>query len=148
EEQNAAVLEQLKAKNAESLERLSAALELHKGKLASAHADKLTLYRSIVDLLVEIVMVREFVKAGQPQDPAAWARFEIARLKAHGHLAIFAPQAVLDAYADLVDFFLDVADGKAAYDFRHVRDLGFAMFNRVREDLGIDPSPVTYRGRR
>ena len=153
EQQNADTLEQLKAKNAENLEHLSAALDLYKGKLAGAHADKLVIYRSVVDLLVEIIMVRQLVKAGVHQidpmrDVATFTRFETARLKIHGQLAIFAPQSVLDAYSELSDYFLDVADGKLEYDFRRVRELGFVLLNLVRIDLGIDPSPVAYRGRR
>jgi len=153
EKQNADTLEQLRAKNAENLEHLSAALDLHKGKLAGAHADKLAIYRSVIDLLVEIIMVRQLVKAGVYQldpmrDLETFKRFETARLKIHGQLAIFAPQSVLDAYSELSDYFLDIADGKLQYDFPRARELGFLLLNQVRIDLGIDPSPVAYRGRR
>jgi len=153
EKQNADTLEQLRAKNAENLEHLSAALDLHKGKLAGAHADKLAIYRSVIDLLVDIIMVREILKAGfQPVEPSRdlemWRRFETARLKAHGHLAIFAPQSVLDAYSELSDYFLQVAEGTLQYEFGRARELGFVFLNCVRIDLGIDPSPVEYRGRR
>ena len=111
------------------------------------------IYRSVVDLLVEIIMVRQLVKAGVYQldpmrDLETFKRFETARLKIHGQLAIFAPQSVLDAYSELSDYFLDIADGKLQYDFPRARELGFLLLNQVRIDLGIDPSPVAYRGRR
>lgn len=153
EKQNADALEDLKARNAQNLQRLSAILELEKGKLAGAHTEKLTIYRSVIELTVEIIMVRQLVQAGVHQvdplrDPDTWTRFERARLVAHGQLAIFAPQSVLDAYSELSDYFLDVADGAAQFDFRRVRELAFVMLNRIRQDLNIDPSPVAYRGRR
>ncbi len=39
-------------------------------------------------------------------------------------------------------------DGKATYEWPQIRSLAIALINEIRIDLGINPSPIEYRGRR
>jgi hypothetical protein len=146
-------LEELRAdllrKNADELERLKAEIDLQKDKLAGAHQDKLTIYRAVIDLVIDAVLEAELARAGVGQTSIEkWMRFEALRLRAYGQLAMLAPQPVMDAYAALTDYFLDVKEAKHEYSFGRVRELGLALLNEVRRDLTIDPTPIAYRGTR
>ena len=75
-------------------------------------------------------------------------QFERDRLRAYAYLAMFAPQSVMDAYDSVVDYLLEVLDATRPFKFEELRAVGIGMLNAIRNDLGIDPQPIAYRGKR
>jgi hypothetical protein len=135
----------LDARNSESIEQMKAALDLHKGKLAGAHDDKLTAYRAIIDLIVETVTD---LHLGERLDRDKLKQLERARLRAYGYLALLAPQHAMTAFDRVVDYLLGVLEGSQGYDFRQLRELAIAMINEIRKDLNVDATPIAYLGDR
>jgi hypothetical protein len=142
----------LAAQNSRALEELRATLSLDLTKRLGAHQDKVLLYRSAADLVVEIVVPLAAAQQGMklPADKASEVvlNFERKRLQAYAYLAMFAPQTVMDKYDAVVDYLLDVLSNEKPYDFGTVRKLGIGMLNEIRVDLGIDPTQIEYRGER
>lgn len=134
------------------LEELKASLTFQLAKQVGAHQDKIQLYRSAADLVVEMVVMLGAATQGATIPPAAATElvltFERKRLQAYAFLGMFAPQAVMDSYDAVIDYLLDVLGGDATYDFKRVRTLGISMLNEIRVDLGIDRAPIAYRGSR
>ena len=147
-------LERLRAelaqRNARELEAVRAEWDLLKGKLAGAHTEKIALYRMVTDLLAPMVADLVFAQQGlrlTPEEAAARVTaFEKSRLRAYGYLAMFAPQAVMDAHDAVMDCMLGALDGSVPFDFFKLRTLAIAMLNAIRVDLGIDARPIQYSG--
>ena len=59
---------------------------------------------------------------------------------------MLAPQDVIDSYDKLIDYLIDVTSGVRPHEWSDVRVLIIDMINRVRADIGINKSPIEYRG--
>jgi hypothetical protein len=143
---------ELLARHTAQLEHFKAELEIAKTKLLAAHHDKVALYRHALELLAPMgVKIGVLVKTGQTA-PAEVAQhilaFDTDRIRVYAYLAMFAPQSVMNAYDSIVDYLLDVADGRAPYEFQRVRETGLALLNEIRRDLGLDSSTIRYLGAR
>lgn len=144
---------QLAAQNASSLEGMRTSLDLAKSKLLGAHTDKVAMYRMAVDLVAEMITdISAAALQGRSLDAEAAAerlyRFERDRIRAYGYLAMFAPQHVMDAFDRVVELLLSTLEDRAQFNFHHMRALGIALINAIRVDLGIDSTPIAYRGDR
>ena len=64
----------------------------------------------------------------------------------YGYLAMLAPQNVMDAYDKLMDHLLQIFHGTKQYLWTEVRALAISALNEIRKDVGIDKSPIEYRG--
>jgi hypothetical protein len=144
----ARMLEADRHRYATELERLKAEtqaeLAIYREKYLGMHRDKIELYRAaaipIIELVTEVLhgqLTSEFVAA-----------YDRRRLEVRAHLALFAPQDVLDAYDALIDYTFDVLDQHQRPDWGTFRILGFALINRMRADIGMSIGDVTYQGRR
>jgi hypothetical protein len=150
-------LEKLRAElasaNARELEDLRSSLAMSESKLLGAHHEKVLLYRLVGDVVTEMIADVSSALAGAkvftPADASERLhRFERERLRAYAYLAMFAPQSVMDAYDRVIDHMFAVLEGTTPPDFAPIRSLGIAMLNEIRKDLGIDASPIAYRGTR
>lgn len=153
------------ATHAQSLERLRSKLETertahfehYKRQLdvtVATHLretqDKLAIYRAATDIVATLLsdFDRVAIDGSAPPDARErFDRFNRERLKAYGYMAMLAPQPVMDAFDALIDFCLMVAHGDASYDWAEIRRLALALLNEIRKDVGIDKSPIEYKGR-
>jgi hypothetical protein len=125
---------ELDAQNSAAIERMKTALDLQKGKPAGAHADKLAMYRTVTDLVAELVVEFESTKVGASNfNVQTWKRFERDRLRAYGYLGMLAPQSAMDPFDRVVDYLLAVTEGTKTFDFRRLRELAIAMIKRNSE---------------
>lgn len=129
--------------------RLTTALELQKAKLGGAHSDKLAIYRSVVDIVASTLA--DFAREGdvaltpaQKQERAIV--FYRDRLRAYGYLAMLAPQDVMDAYDNTVDYIGMCIAEEREFEWAELRRRALAMINAIRHDLGIDVTAIAYRG--
>lgn len=124
-------------------------LSIFKDKHMRGFHDKLATYRLVIDLVAEIL--GDFDQALLMNQPIPVERRSVLnrqRLKVYGNLALLAPQAVMDTQDDLMDHLLLIANGNMPYEWVKVRELAIALLNEVRKDVGIDISPIEYRGQR
>jgi len=132
------------AKNQSDLDEL-------KSKKLRHHEDRLTCYGAAVDLIAQLVADIDELAIGRTTGANfmdLYLRFNRERHQAYGHMALVAPQSVMDAYDELVEYVLHAADGSLNYQHSEIRALAILWINTVRCDLGINPDPVAYRGSR
>jgi hypothetical protein len=112
--------------------------------------EKIAIYRSVVDLVADIL--GDFDRSsldGQLSSDARdrYDRFNRGRMRAYGYMAMLAPQAVMDAFDAVVDHLMLISHGSEPYEWQRVRALAIAMINEIRKDIGLDKSPIEYRGK-
>jgi hypothetical protein len=112
--------------------------------------EKVAIYRSVVDLVAE--MLGDFDRAhldekAFPDAQERYDRFNKGRMKAYGYMAMFAPQPVMDAFDSIVDHLMLILSGNEPYEWKKVRVLAIRMINAIRQDVGLDKSPIEYRGK-
>jgi len=52
----------------------------------------------------------------------------------------------MNAFDKLIDHLLLVTTGKEPYHFPKIRELAIGVINEARKDIGIDTSPIQYKG--
>lgn len=120
-----------------------------KEKTLKAHADKLACYGFAIDGASKLLSDISALNAGLPSArpfAQAFAEFDAARIRAYGHMAMVAPQAVMDAFDAMVEHFIHLESGQQKPDWVAARNLALAWINAARQDIGIDPTPISYRG--
>jgi len=111
--------------------------------------DKLFTYRAVIEVVSRLLATFDSHQFGRLEVQEAGARFDEfneQRLRVYGYLAMIAPQAVMDAQDNLMDYLLMIANGNAPYEWVKVREKAIIMLNVIREDVGIDKSPISYNG--
>lgn len=81
-----------------------------------------------------------------PYTSEKFDRFNRSRMRAYGYMAMLAPQAVMDAFDALIDRCILIAHGSAKYEWSEVQALAINLLNEVRKDVGLDKSPIVYKG--
>ena len=141
-----------KAKHESVLAELRTNLDIYKSAYLKQHDDKLNSYRQAIDVVTDFLADLNLAQVGHRPEGNALDRFNRGRLKAHGYLAMLAPQEVMDAYDSLIDYIFTIIETsdrtKAREQWKEVRRLAYALLNSVREDIGIDKSKIEYRGKR
>lgn len=152
---HASALEELRsqlthASNAE-LNRIKNELDIYREKHLKGHHDKIQTYRLVVDIVSELLGDLDS-HDGKGEFSLHQAKrldeFNRSRLKAYGYLAMMAPQSVMDAFNQLIDYLFSVVHAEAPYDWAIVRSHANKMLNEVRKDAEIDESPIAYHGTR
>jgi hypothetical protein len=142
----------LERDNQENISKLRTELEIYRDTFLKAHSDKLGTYGFVCGVVSEFLADMNMVHLGQKPEGNVLDRFNRGRLKAHGYLAMLAPQAVMDTYDALIDhifFILEKSPPNKPYeDWKEIRRLTYALINAIRKDIGIDKSEVEYRGKR
>jgi len=144
-------IEGLRSEAGQELARLTTQLDTLKHTELRIHSDKLVSYRAAIDVVADIVRILEKHHFGQlaPLEVGpALERFYKARLQLYGYLGILAPQSVMDAQDVLMEFLFDVIEGKRTGDWAEMRVRALELINEIRKDVGIDKTPIEYRGAR
>ncbi len=143
------ILENEKHQLASELEKTKRDLDVVKETTLRFQNDKLYTYRAVIDVIARLLAALDSHESGRLAPQEANARFDEfneQRLKIYGYLAMIAPQAVMNAQDNLIDYLLLISHNNAEYDWEKVREKSLALLNAVRVDIGIDKSPVTYNG--
>lgn len=141
--------DQLRRTSETELEQLRRSLDVGVQTHLREVAEKVTIYRAVVDLIAEVLGDFDLatrVGAASGTTAQRLDQFNRQRMKAYGWMAMLAPQPVMDAFDALADHLLQVANGAAEYHWPHVRTLAIALLNEVRKDIGLDKSPIQYKG--
>jgi hypothetical protein len=131
------------------LEKTKRELDIIKETTLRFQNDKILTYRAIVDVVARILSSFDSHQMGRLQAHEAGSRFDEfneQRIRVYGYLAMLAPQSVMDAQDQLMDYLLKIATGEDEYEWEKVRGLALNLLNEVRKDVGIDKSPIEYRG--
>lgn len=136
--------------NQEALTTIRRDAEIYREQFLKTHNDKIGTYGFALNTMSEFLADIDLIRHGLKQPtPDCFDSFNRARLKAHCHMAMLAPQNVLDAYNQCVGFILTVFSRKPLTftndDWAEIRRRAFDFINTVREDVGIDKSKVEYR---
>jgi hypothetical protein len=111
--------------------------------------DKLAIYRAVIDTVARLLASLDSHESGRLVAVEAGARFDEfneQRMRVYGYLAMLAPQPVMDAQDDLIDHLLQIAHGGVTYEWATVREKALCLLNAIRDDVGIDKSPISYNG--
>jgi hypothetical protein len=122
-------------------------LDLAKEAHSSVRADKVQIYRGTIDLIAALLAKFDAQSMNRlPPDQAVqhFDHFNEQRMRLYGYMAMFAPQAVLDAQDDMMGLLLKIAHGHQAYEWALVREKALALINEVRKDVGIDQGPIHF----
>ena len=107
----------LEAQTKEGLAALETELSIFKDKHLRGFHDKLAIYRSVIDLIAEVLGDFDRWHASKQSLPAE--RFDAInreRLKAYGYIGLLAPQSVMNAIDELFDHLLLIAHSNATYE--------------------------------
>ncbi len=142
----------LERTNQEKLKELQTNLEIYRETYLKEHSDKLAIYRLATDVITDFLADISMIRMGQKPAGDAVDRFNRGRLKAHGYLAMLAPQQVMDAYDSLIDNLFSILEKPVITnpqeDWKEMRRRAYVLINTIREDVGIDKSKVEYHGKR
>lgn len=144
-------LDELQRKADRELVDVQKQLDVLKNTELRVHSDKLIIYRAAIDIIAAMLLT--LTKYGENRLAREEGRteldtFEKARLQLYGYLGMLAPQDVMDAQDLLMDYLLEVIHGESASDWVRMRGLALDLINAIRRDIGIDKSPIEYRGTR
>jgi hypothetical protein len=150
QDESFALKEKLAATQAQldlSVKKAERELDLLKDAHARVHNDKIAIYRGVVDLVAKVLATLDALER-LPREEAIkqYDNFNEQRIRLYGYMAMFAPQAVMDAQDRLMDHLLLISHGHAKYNWAHVRSLALVLINEVRRDVGIDKSDIAYNG--
>jgi hypothetical protein len=154
-------LEELRADlvrmNEENINRLKSDLEIQRRTQIQEYQDKLTIYRLVTDIVTELLGDLDNTRLLADLDdldekkalpPGLIDRFNRGRMKAYGYLAMLASQEVIDSFDRLMDYLLAVSLREERYNWDRVRAFVIDALNMIRADVGINKSPIEYRGDR
>lgn len=147
EKENQKVLADIKHQQEQSLEFVRYDLTIFKEKHLKGFNDKFQVYRLMIDIIAEVLGdFDSFSTTGKPFPQERFDALNRARIRMYGYIGMIAPQAVMDAQDQLIDYLLQVAHGRKVYEWIVVREYGLVLINEIRKDIGIDINPITYNG--
>lgn len=132
-----------------SLKQAERELDFLKDSRSRIHNDKIGIYRGVVDMVAKLLASFDAMESSGASDAdmkQQFHNFNEQRIRLYGYMAMFAPQAVIDAQDALIDHLLLVAHGQATYVWSDVRELALSLINEIRIDVGVDKSPIVYNG--
>lgn len=148
EKENQKVLADIKHQQEQSIELVKLDLNIFKEKHLKGFNDKIQIYRLMIDIIAEVLGdFDSFTTTGKPFPQVRFDALNRARIRMYGYIGMIAPQSVMDAQDQLIDYLLQVAHGRKSYEWLTVREYGLVLINEVRKDIGIDITPITYNGK-
>jgi hypothetical protein len=138
----------LEAESRRQLASIESDLAVFREKHLKTHQDKITIYRAATDIVAGLLaeMTVGSWKSDVSRKASVRYEFEKARLRLYGYLGMLAPQSVMDAHDRLLDLLLAVVNDERTATWAEVRELAVALLNAIRIDIGVDASPIQYRG--
>lgn len=147
ERDNQKLLADIKHQQEQSIEVVKLDLNIFKEKHLKGFNDKLQVYRLMIDIIAEVLGdFDSFTTTGKPFPQERFDALNRARIRMYGYIGMIAPQSVMDAQDQLIDYLLQVAHGRKVYEWLTVREYGLVLINEIRKDIGIDINPITYNG--
>lgn len=118
-------------------------LESLKEKDSLNYQQKLELYKLVANPFVELTALinRDGVTEEHVHE------FNRQRLHITAQLVLFAPESVVHAFMDIIDYIYNSFEQKN-YDFHVFRDMAMKFLSEMRKDIGIYSDEVTYAGSR
>ena len=130
-------------------EKLRNDREIKKHRDLQGFNDRLVIYRLIVDMTSEILAEIVFcLQSGQKLPHDKFIAFDKTRMKTFGYLCVYASQESIDAHERMIEYILDVVQGKNKGEWPEVRDRVIALLNTFREDYDSSLPKATYNGNR
>lgn len=132
-----------------SLKQAERELDFLKNSRSRIHDDKIDIYRGIVDMVAKVLASFDAIENSDASDEnikLQFHSFNEQRMRLYGYMAMFAPQAVMDAQDALIDHLLLVTQGTKTYVWSNVRELALNLINEIRSDVGMDKSRIVYKG--
>ena len=152
---HAQALEEVRARltreNDQTLAAIRTEFDIFRERFLKTQHEKLLTYRLGADLITGLLAAFDrFGEGRMSAEEAGRIRddFNRERMRAYAYLAMLAPQPVMDAFDAVVDYLFAVMEAPTKYDWKHLRALSLALLNRIREDVGLDKTPIEYRGPR
>jgi len=140
---------ELRIKTEQQILEVNHWFSIQKETFIKHHNDKLDIYRSVTDMLSEIIRELEAVSyAGKPPSAEIIEKFYVTRLRAYGYLAMLAPQSVMDQFDILIDNLLDILVAGKKIPWSEIRKMALNLLNAAREDIGLSDLPIQYNGHR
>ena len=127
------------------LAELNNELAILREKTLTTHRDKIELYQSVSEPLIDLV---NRIECEQNLAENILVEFNRQRLQIHARLVLFAPQNVLDAYDAFVDYVFDSLERPNRYDWSVIRSRGLKLLNEMRADIGMATGDALYKGNR
>jgi hypothetical protein len=147
EKENQKVLADIKHQQEQSIEVVKLDLNIFKEKHLKGFNDKIQTYRLMIDIIAEVLGDFDtFTATGTAFPKERFDAFNRARIRMYGYIGMIAPQLVMDAQDQLIDYLLEVAHGQKTYEWQTVRDYGLVLINEIRKDVSIDINPISYNG--
>ena len=141
--------DELQRETQRTLSELKTVLDIAKDTHLQFFNDRLDAYRQIIDLVSEVLDSFDKAQLNSSQDlQAAVLNLNRERIRIFAYTALIAPQPVLDAFAKLEDYLLDVSEQLIPYHWETVRAHSVALLNAMRKDLGLGVDAIAYTGRR
>jgi len=148
ERENQKILADIKHQQEQYIEFVKSDLTIFKEKHLKGFNDKLQVYRLMIDIIAEVLGdFDSFTTTGKPFPQERFDALNRARIRMYGYIGMIAPQAVMDAQDQSIDYLLQVAHGKQIYKWLTVREYGLVLINEIRKDIGIDINPISYNGK-
>lgn len=140
----------LQRENDEKLTSITHEFEILKNTHLREHSDKLTIYRTAIELIASMLAKLELIviKKRPPLTNVELELFETERLRIYAYLAMLAPQAIMDANDNLTDLLLSVVYEDKQTDWVTIRGLALELINCMRSDIGLNKTPIQYNGER
>lgn len=133
----------------ERLKQLQCDIDLVKERQQRGFSDKLEIYRLVTNIISDALADIDLASRNPANiPPDAYDRFNRSRLKAYGYLAMLAPQPVIDGFDNLVDHIFEIIEGRCKHDWAEIRRRALVLIAAIRADIGIDISPIHYKGNR
>lgn len=136
-------------KLASQLEATKRELDVIKETTLRFKNDKIITYRIVIDVIARILATLDSFEGGRLHADDAATRFDEfneQRIRVYGYLAMLAPQSVMDAQDNLMDYLLKISNNSATYEWEKVREMALAALNAIRADIGINDTPIAYHG--
>lgn len=138
----------LESENQQAIEFVKSDLTIFKEKHLKGFNEKIQTYRLMIDIVAEVLGdFDSFEETRKPFPPERFDSLNRSRIRMYGYIAMMAPQTVMDAQDQLIDYLLQVAHGQEEYVWQTVRRHALALINEVRKDIGIDVTQVAYNGK-
>ncbi|WP_125561524.1 hypothetical protein [Pseudoalteromonas rubra] len=133
----------------QSLAVLQSQIDVFKETQLREHGDKVVIYRATIDLVAIMMAKLEMtVFVGRDLSAEDKGQFQVDRLKIYGYLAMMAPQEVMDENDRFTDRLIEIVFEGDSAEWAELRTAALGLINAIRNDIGIDKTPITYNGRR
>lgn len=113
---------------------------------------KFETYKGFIEMIAEFIASLDKLKLEKKElELPIVHTFNRSRLKIYGFLALVAPQTVMDAHDELIDFIMEILEGKHKYDsttFIEIRNKALCLVNCIRSDLELAEGKIKYQGKR